>query len=265
MPARKGHPNPRKGTSKYDFLLAMQPGESYSFDNMPTPSEGRRKVAPTSRKAYFRVSSGVGILHRIQKQCRMGVVVHTTPGSRIQGDKIIVTMLSVNGEVANADDFEAHEKRSKLMLEAWIKRRQQEDAPKLAGQIEEARALETVRQVSSAVKRQVQEAGCRVVINNAPKYDPIKLAGLVAHFTQGGGIQRQLFNPDGTPSHWVDEPSPTWVLPTAHYRKKPRIRDFYLIVGRAGDVTAAATDPTKLPHHDPACLIHAREVLPEEE
>lgn len=250
------HPN--KGKSKYEFLLAMKPGEFYEFDNLPTAAEGRRKIPPTVRKAYYRINSAVSTLQRSNAGVKMSISTVTSDGSRIKGDKIIVTMLAIDGVVANNEDYEAHERRRQQSMEAWRQRKIAEEAPKLKAQLEEAEAGELARRVAGAVKRQI---GQEPRLEAGPKYDPKRLAELVAHFTRGGDIQ-QLRLIDNV---WIDDKNPTWTLPTSQYRKKPVVREFYLIVSRNGDVTAAANDPTKLPHHDPACLVHARELLPEEE
>lgn len=244
--------HPTKGKSKYDFLLAMAPGETYQFQNLPTAGEGRRKVAPTARKAYFRINGAISHLQRNHPGLTMSISVATSPGSRINGDMVVVTMLAIDGSVARGDDLEARERRRQQSLEAWRKRKQAEDAPKLNGQLEEESAADLARRVAGAVKRQIAPA-------EPPKYDPVKLAGLVAFHTRGGMVQ--LLTENG----WRDDPVPTWREPTCKYRQKPVRRDFYIIIGRTGEITTVADDPGKLPHHDPDCRIHVREVLPEEE
>lgn len=247
---KKSHP--RKGKGKYEYLLALNPGEVEVFDNKPSASEGRNKVNASDRLAYRRVSVGVSRLQREHPPYRFAVRIFTSPGSRLEGNKVEVKMLaSGDASIADKDEFEASERRREASLRAWITRRQQEDAPKLPAQLEEARQQED--------EKRKERAKARVIPAPKPAYDPVKLAELVLFKEHGGIVQKA--GKDG----WEDDPNPTWTLPTVLYRKKPRVREFFLIVGRNGDVTAAATSIDKLPHHDPACLVHARELTPEEE
>lgn len=238
--------------SKYDYLFAMNLGEEHVVDNLPTPAEARRKANPSERLAVKRINSAISSLKKVRPEYRFTHRVFTSPGSRIEGNKISIRLVAI-GEATDDQEFEAWEARSNRAREAWKKRKIAEDAPKLPAQLEEANAGELARRVAGAVKRQIAA--------DIPKYDPKKLAELVAYHTTGGVIQ-QLRTNDGV---WIDDPNPTWTLPTAHYRKKPIRREFYIIMARDGSITTAADSPDRLPHHDPACLIHAREVLPEEE
>lgn len=240
-------------TSKYEYLMALSPGETEIFDNLPTVSEGRRKVAPTSRKAYYRINSAIAFLMAKYKGTAFTMHVQTSTGSRIPGNQIAVRMVS-NGDTRVAgESWENYETRRTRAMEAWKLRKQREDAPKLPGQLEEARKAEAEQRVERAKAQAIRPA------EPHNKYDPKRLAELVLAHSQGEQIQ--LLQDDG---HWSNVGNPSWTAPTARYRVKPKRRQFYLVVGRNGDVTAAADDLTKLPHHDPACLVLAVEVIEED-
>lgn len=243
-----------KGRSRYDYLLALNVGESTTFPNLPTAAEARRKVKPSGRRAYFRVRSGLSHLMAVHNVA-FSTKLNTSKGSRIDGNQIIVTAIQLGEQQIEGDGWDDYEKRRQRAIDAWKLRKQAEDAPKLKGQLAEAEQTEQEQRLARA------KARATVVVRDRPLYDPIKLAELVAHFTKGGAIQ-QLRTLDGV---WINDPSPTWTLPTAQYRKKPLVREFFLIVSRDGHVTAGASDPNQLPHHDPACRVHVREMLPEEE
>lgn len=244
--------NHKKGTSKYEFLLALGLGESEVFDNLPTATEGRRKVPPSQRRSYIRMASAVSkILPMIHPGYKFTISAFTSEGSRIEGDKVRITLVAIGDQHTGDDNWREHERRRQNMLEAWKRRKQAEDAPKLPAQLEEARQQEEAKRA--------ERAKARVIYTPPPvQYDPVRLAELVLAHAQGKQIQALAGD------KWVNDGNPTWKLPTAHYRVKPVRREFYLIVGRNGDVTAAADAVDKLPHHDPACLVHAVEVREED-
>lgn len=248
--------NTKAGSSKIDFLLAMRVGESYSFDNLPTAAEGRRKVPPSMRKAYGRITQAVRSLHRIHPEYEFLMRLDTSKGSRIEGDKLVVTMIKDRSEVTNEDDLRELEARRQRSIEAWRLRKIAEDAPKLPGQLKEAQEREDQERVRRAVARAMPTPAAIVV---GPKYDPKRLAELVLGHAQGRVVQVL------TEHGWRDAPAPSWELPTTKYRFKPQRREFYIVLGRDGSITTVQDDPTKLPPHDPTCLVKAVEVLPEED
>lgn len=238
--------------TKYDFLLALDVGERYTFDNKPTLSEAHRKVCASSRTAYQRVSSGITVLHKRHADVGFRIKLETSPGSRINGDKVVVIMLRHGERRVQGEEFEESEERRRLRQEAWKKRKQAEDAPKLPGQLAEAEAKELARRTAGALRR------AQAIHADRPIIDPVKLAELAVAHAQGKPIQR--LNGSG----WVDDPAPTWKEATAKYRIKPAIREFWIVVGRDGKPSAIADSIEHLPHHDPACRVLAREVINEE-
>lgn len=244
----------KKGVTKYDFLLALEVGESFTFENEPTLSERRRGVAPSSRLAYYRVSGGLSLLRRNHADFGFGVRLSATAGSKTPGNQIVVTLLRKGEASVHGHEFDQSESRRQRAVEAWKLRKQAEDAPKLPGQLAEAEATELARRTAGAVRRQAQ-----AIHADRPIIDPTRLAELAVAHAQGKPIQR--LNGSG----WIDDPNPTWKEATAKYRIKPQQREFWIVVGRDGKPSAAATSIEQLPHHDPACRVMVREVIFEEQ
>lgn len=246
----------KKRTGKYDYLLAMRVGETIEFPNKPTRSEAIRKVKPSHRSAYKCISNGLWQLRTKNPDYAFSLTITQSRGSRIDGDLLLVKLLKIGDNVADMGAFERYESHRQQATEAWKKRKQAEDAPKLPGQIEEAREQDLARRTAGAVKRQMEEKGLSVVTN---RYDPKRIAALVAASIAGEVIERFVDD------RWLIDPQPTWTEPTAMYRIKPKIREWFMVLGRDNRVTAISESITTLPHHDPACRVLVREVLGEDE
>lgn len=234
--------------NKYAFLMALQLGESYSFDITPTLQESRRKVPASRRLAYWRIMQGIKDI--------MSKNPNFAFSSRIDKSndrKLIITLTKAGDRKISENDLRSPEKRSEAMKEEWKKRKQKEEAPLLPGQLEEAAAVDLARRTAGAIKAQTAKA-------EAPKYDPVKIARLVAAHCSGQMIQKMT-----DAGEWINDPTPTWTLATDRYRVKPLIREWFLIVARDGKITAGAESIQALPHHDPERLVHVREILVEEE
>lgn len=249
-----------KSEGKYDFLLALKPGEEWVFENKPTLSESRRKVSPSNRASYKMVTMGV---HNLRRSHGVSLVLTLSEsrGSRIPGNQIVVRMLDAAGD---AGDIEKLEERRQRATDAWRKRKQAEEAPLLPEQLAQEECVAMAKRTAGAVRAQAQAQALRA---EGPKYDPKQIAVLVTAQLRGETIQQSMLvnNVAGVEREWRDQPNPTWTEPTAFYRIKPAApREWYMVVGRDGKVSAVNTTIAGLPHHDPSCRVRVLEVMPDE-
>lgn len=240
---------PSHQAKKYDFLLALNVGESMDFPNMPTRSEAMRHVSPSNRSAYTRISQAATTLRRLHPDHVFKVELANSKGSRIEGNIVRITLLARGSEVSSDDDLRKFEEVRQRRIESWRKRKIAQEAPLLPRQLAEAEEAERKNRIEAAAK------SLRVIPN---RFDPKRIAEMAVAFANGEIIEKLV---DG---RWLIDQNPTWQEPTGHYRIKPKVREWFLVIGRDRLCHAFAETIEQLPHHDPNCRVRVREVIEED-
>lgn len=230
---------------RWDFLAAMKLGETYTLNNKLEP--GKRTW---QTKTYADVGTAVAAMHKLFQSFRWVV--------RSRDDKIDVVLVktdmgeipvppSVNGRVAMPIGRASEEaiQRRKLRQRAY-----REPPAPLAQDLRQATIDETRKQAVAAVTRKKDTT------------EQEWLVKMVRAHAVGQPIQHQ--KSDGT---WMDEAQPAFTDDAFAYRVKPEpLRELFAVLTRDGSAVVRVEMTRKaLGHADPACVVHYREVLKEEE
>jgi len=240
-----------KYIQKWNFLLALNLGEFYKFENVGTAGERALKTPIALRKGYRDIGNGCTHMSTTVNGTVRFALRRGDPAT--EPDAVYVYCVLKDGkEFTPPKSFfskrTANESKAKARLENWKKKKTEAGVEALPGQLTEAEQAEERRRVSEAAGRQIKadnKSGRVVDVNH--------LANLVTAHTQKKTIQLKIG------LEWVDQISPDWTL-SHEMRIKPDIREFFIVVDRHGVPTMVARHVHELPRHDPACLVPVREI-----
>jgi len=243
-------PKPRVNLD-WDFLEALNLGERYEVDISPTRQEIVARTRPSLRTSYKRAQSAV--FHINQRTSRRNFKLTIRMGDfrdKKQYDKAYIYCIQ------DGDKTFSPPPPGGFAGAVFADKRKKAAAAALPAQLEAENAKqEEARHTPKPAPH----------IRQVTKDDTLRLVKLVEAHTQGEIIQELR----GT--NWVDAPKPNWTLPVAQLRLKPAAqREAWVLfergfIGNFTRITAVYDTPDAIPNIDRDCLVHYREVLPEEE
>jgi hypothetical protein len=245
---------------KWKFLLELEPGERYVFDNSiepykPASSRKQYKLYQTVASAFSLAGLGIRLSIRAgdpRTDPNTGYVYCVSKDGRDAAPPPSVATLG--GAHPGMQEWRKEQAKKRAR-----KQRQLAKAKELPGQLQaELEKTELQRRTAGAIKYQMADA-----LHNSALEQQTQLVQLVMAHARGAPIQVRT-TVDGAVA-WVDDLKPAFNLPVSMYRLKPKAREWYAVLSRDGKVTAIEHDITTLPRHDPACRVHLREVLEDDE
>lgn len=255
----------------YAYLRALGLGERYEFSIAPTAHEKQTQVARAQRDAYKHVARIVYLFNR-QYPDELRFVMRAGDGrDPTDINKAYIHRVRKHDETVpdppmpNPAPYRPRKTKLKLPPPApttMLSNPSMEPPPDPGAQLK--KDLNAAQQEAEANRRIARAVPPQSIITT--KSEQLRLFDLIASHARGATIQELRGD------KWLDAAEPNWLLPVANLRMKPPPRRELWVLyarGHKGDLSKRTTLVTKredLMHaYDPECLVHYREVFPDEE